>query len=36
MTRWDVLVAKINPTLRPLDKLTFEQIYRRKGRYQYS
>ena len=23
MTRWDVLVAKINPSLRPLDKLTF-------------
>lgn len=25
MTRWDVLVAKINPTLRPLDKLTLSR-----------
>lgn len=25
MTRWDVLVARINPTLRPLDKLTLSR-----------
>lgn len=25
MTRWDVLVAKINPTLRPLDRLTLSR-----------
>ncbi len=25
MSRWDVLVAKINPTLRPLDKLTLSR-----------
>lgn len=25
MTRWDVLVAKINPSLRPLDKLTLSR-----------
>lgn len=25
MTRWDVLVAKVNPTLRPLDKLTLSR-----------
>lgn len=25
MTRWEVLVAKINPTLRPLDKLTLSR-----------
>lgn len=25
MTRWDVLVAKVNPTLRPMDKLTLSR-----------